>query len=64
MKPNNHKEGCMCDACIIYRVSSAVSKRDQDEAQRQYEARRGGKIGSISVSEALGSKANPSSEPK
>ena len=59
MKPNSHKEGCMCDACIIYRTSAAISKRDQDAAQRQYEARRGGEIGSISMSDALRSKANP-----
>lgn len=62
MKPNNHKEGCMCDPCIMYRVSAAVSKRDQDHAQEEYERRRGGKIGTISVADALGSKANPCSE--
>lgn len=54
-KPN-HKEGCMCDPCIAFRVAKKVSERALDESQRAYEQRRGAKIGTISVADALKSR--------
>lgn len=57
IKPEGHKVDCMCDRCIQYRVVAARSKAEQDEAQREYEKRRGAPIGSVSVSDALKSRS-------
>lgn len=44
---------CMCDACLKVRIKQLVSQRELDEAIREYEARRGGEIGSITLQDAL-----------
>lgn len=52
MSPN-HMTGCMCDACIAKRTKEKVQARERAEAEKPYIARRGGDIGSVSVSDAL-----------
>lgn len=56
----NHGPECFCDTCRNKRTREMVSKRLQEDAQRErdaqqkrYEALRGAPIGSISVAEAL-----------
>jgi hypothetical protein len=47
----------MCDPCIVYRKRKEIQEREgkklMDDAQRDYERRRRGKIGTISVWDAL-----------
>ena len=48
-----HKDGCMCDECIKRRVIARKDREKADAEARGYINRRGGEIGSISVSGAL-----------
>jgi len=46
-------EGCQCDDCIKTRVRQRVREEERARVQQAYEKRRGAKLGSISVAEAL-----------